>query len=297
MNSRVERYHYEETTEEVPSRVAKNQELYDDISASDFSKMKPNDNVKVIETSGNRIDLDKIKRYIENSNEEETQSKSVVVKDDIDSLPQKDIFEEEKIYDINSVLELAKEKKESYYEDEKHKKLRDTQYDILSKINLYDEKDPDEEEQEKIELNTDEQTLIDLINTVTKKKEDLLEELTKGDENTIVTSPIKEEKTNENIVTDAIKEITESKPIEEPKEEKKVEETQTMTQTNTMVKNLDKSFYTNSMSFSKEDFEGFEELEKNVKKNNNLVKLSIFILILLALATIFVILKYVLNVF
>ncbi len=287
MNSRLERYRYEEETAEVPSRVAKNQSLYNDLSMSDFSKMKPNDNIKVIETSSNKIDLDKIKKYIESNNESENQNRSVVVKEDISELPQKDVFEEEKIYDINSVLELAKEKKESYYEDEKHRKLRDTQYDILSKIKLYDEEETEQKE-EPIELNTDEKTLVDLINTVTKKKEDLLEELKKGNENTIVTAPIKEEK-NDEIVTAAIEE---SKTKEENKLNLK-----DVDETNTAIKTLDKSFYTNSMTFSKEDFEGFDELEKNVKKNNNLVKIGIVILILLALSTIFVVLKYVLNLF
>ncbi len=287
MNSRVERYKYEEENSEVPSRVAKNQKLYNDLSMSDFSKMKPNDNVKVIETSASRIDLNKIKNYIENNNEIETQSRSVVVKDNIDDLPQKDIFAEEKIYDINSVLELAKEKKEVYYEDEKHKKLRDTQYDILSKIKLYDEEKP--EEKDSIELNTDEKTLVDLINTVTKNKKDLFEELKAGNDDTIITAPINEEK-NDEIVTKAIKEIKDSKNENES-------DLKELNETNTAIKTLDKSFYTNSMSFSKEDFEGFEELEKNVKKNNNMVKLGIFILILLALATVFVILKYVLNLF
>jgi len=286
MNSRVEKYRYEEETTEVPSRVAKNQALYNDFSISDFSKLKPNDNIKVIETGSNKIDLDKIKKYIESNNELEVQSRSVVVKEDINDLPQKNVFEEEKIYDINSVLELAKEKKESYYEDEKHKKLRDTQYDILSKIKLYNEDEPEEKE-EKIELNTDEKTLVDLINTVTKKKEDLLDELKKGSENTIVTAPIKEE-TNDEIVTSAIKET-------QTKEDKL--DLKEINETNNEMKAFDKSFYTNSMSFSKEDFEGFEELEKNVKKNNILVKVGISILVLLALATIFVVLKYVLNIF
>lgn len=287
MNSRLERYRYEEEASELPSRVAKNQSLYNDISVSDFSKMKPVDNVKVIETTNNRIDLEKIKKYIENNSEEEVQTKNVVVKDDINLVPQKNVFEEEKIYDINSVLELAKEKKESYYEDEKHKKLRDTQYDILSKIKLYEEEvsEPTEE----IELNTDEKTLIDLINTVTKKKEDLFEDLKKGSDDEVVTSPINEE-SNEKIVTDAIKELNDQS-------EENISDAKDLTQTNTEVKNLDKSFFTNSMTFSKEDFEGFDELEKNVKKNNNLVKLSIIILVLLALATIFVVLKYVLNLF
>lgn len=285
MNSRVEKYGYSEESNELPSRFVKNQSLYNDLNMSDFSKMKPNDNVKVIETTTNRIDLNKIKKYIENNNELETKSRSVVVKDSIEELPQKDVFNEEKIYDINSVLEIAKEKKESYYEDEKHKKLRDTQYDILSKIKLYEEEEK-ESNDEPIELNTDEKTLIDLINTVTKKKDDLLEELKKGNENTIVTAPIKEEK-NDEIITNAIKdsEIKEEKP-----ELKEVNEP-------TAIKALDKSFYTNSMTFSKEDFEGFEELEKNVKKNNNMVRLGMGVLILLALVTIFVVLKYVLNLF
>lgn len=285
MNSRVEKYGYEEEITEIPSRVAKNQKLYNDISMSDFSKMKPNDNVKVIETSTSRIDLEKIKKYIENNNETEIQSRSVVVKEDINTIPQKNIFDEEKIYDINSVLEIAKEKKESYYEDEKHKKLRDTQYDILSKIKLYDEEEPEEKE-DLIELNTDEKTLVDLINTVTKKKEDLLDELKKGNENTVVTAPIKDEKNSE-ILTEAIKENS--------KEDKT--DLKELDETNTEIKTLDKSFYTNSMSFSKEDFEGFEELEKNVKKNNTMVKIGIFMLVLLALITIFVVLKYVLNLF
>lgn len=278
MNSRVERHKYEEETVEIPSRVAKNQNLYNDFSMSDFSKMKPNDNIKVIETSTNKIDLNKIKKYIESNNEIETQSKNLVVRESVDKLPQKNVFDEEKIYDINSILEIAKEKKESYYEDEKHKKLRDTQYDILSKIKLYDEEESKDEKDE-IELNTDEKTLVDLINTVTKKKEDLFGELKKGNENTVVTSPIKDEK-NDEIMVDAINES-----------EEKVNET------NTSIKTLDKSFYTNSMSFSKEDFEGFEELEKNVKKNNIMVKIEIIALILLALLTIFIVLKYVLNLF
>ncbi len=295
MDSRVEKYRYEEEVTEVPSRVAKNQKLYDNLGMPDFSQMKPNDNIKVIETSGNRIDLEKIKKYIDMNVEEEAKTRSVVVKEEITDIPQENIFEEEKDYDINSILEKAKENKETYYEDEKHRKLRDTQYDILSKIKVYDEEEKTEEDKTEVELNTDEKTLIDLINTVTKNKTDLLEELRKGTEDTIVTAPITEE-TNDKIISDVIKSYKEEKeePIEENKEETVLKP---LDEDNTSIKNLDKSFYTNSMTFSKEDFEGFEELEKNVKKNNTFVKVGIVILVLLAIATILVILKYVLNVF
>ena len=204
MNSRLEKYDNSENNTEIPSRVARNQSLYNELSMSDFSDMKPNDNMKVIENTGNRIDLNKIKDYLESNEEEMVQAKSVVVKDDINSIPENELFYEEKDYDINSILEKAKENKESYYEDEKHKKLRDTQYDILSKIKVYDEEE-EEKEEEKVELNTEEKTLIDLINTVTKNKTDLLEELKKGNENTIVTSPIDEE-SNDKIINEAIEE-------------------------------------------------------------------------------------------
>ena len=328
MNSRLEKYDNSENNTEIPSRVARNQSLYNELSMSDFSDMKPNDNMKVIENTGNRIDLNKIKDYLESNEEEMVQAKSVVVKDDINSIPENELFYEEKDYDINSILEKAKENKESYYEDEKHKKLRDTQYDILSKIKVYDEEE-EEKEEEKVELNTEEKTLIDLINTVTKNKTDLLEELKKGNENTIVTSPIDEE-SNDKIINEAIEEskkdsekivfskeelVKELAPgnneedlfkelnskeekLEAPIEKKEdTFELKEVDNDETSIKNIDSSFYTNSMSFSKEDFEGFEELEKTVKKNNKMVKLGIIALVLLALATIFIVLKYVLNLF
>ena len=329
MNSRVEKYDNPENNTEIPSRVARNQNLYNELSMSDFSDLKPNDNVKVIENTGNRIDLNKIKDYLESNEEEKIQSKSVVVKDDIETVSNDELFYDEKDYDINAILEKAKENKESYYEDEKHKKLRDTQYDILSKIKVYDETEDEEPIEEKVELNTDEKTLIDLINTVTKNKTDLLEELKKGSENTIVTSPINEEG-NDEIISEAIEEskkepekmifskdeiLKELAPEDTGKDlfkelnskEEKLEvpvdkkedifELKEMGNDEASIKNLDKSFYTNSMSFSKEDFEGFDELEKTVKKNNKMVKLGIVALVLLALATIFIVLKYVLNLF
>ena len=329
MNSRVEKYDNLENDTEIPSRVARNQNLYNELSMSDFSDLKPNDNVKVIENTGNRIDLNKIKDYLESNEEEEIQTRSVVVKDDINTASEDELFYDEKDYDINAILEKAKENKESYYEDEKHKKLRDTQYDILSKIKVYDEIENEESPEEKIELNTEEKTLIDLINTVTKNKTDLLEELKKGSENTIVTSPINEEG-NDEIISDAIEEAkrepekivfskeeilkefapedtnenlfkelnSKEEKLEVPIEKKEdTFELKEMDNDEVSIKNLDSSFYTNSMSFSKEDFEGFDELEKTVKKNNKMVKLGIVALILLALATIFIVLKYVLNLF
>lgn len=292
MNSRVEKYNYTTDEVEVPSRFEKNRELYNNVDITELSRVKTNSNVRILEPAPKTIDIEKIKKYIEEKNDEPEGRRRIVVKEDITD-SNKPIAQEKRDYDINSVLEKAKQSRETYYEDEKHKKLRDTQYDILSKIKMYDEEPP--KEKEKSEFNTDEKTLIDLINTVTlnKKSEDLLSEL-KGDANkTIITAPIKEENKDE-FIKNAINEKLETplsvetiNNVEEPK----------LNEENTIVKNLDKSFYTNSSTFSKQDFEGFEELEKKVKKNNALVKIGVTILILLALGTIYAILKYVLNIF
>ncbi len=292
MNSRVEKYNYTTDEAEVPSRFEKNRELYNNVDITELSRVKTNSNVRILEPAPKTIDIEKIKKYIEERNEEPEGRKRIVVKEEISNL-NKPVAQEKRDYDINSVLEKAKQSRETYYEDEKHKKLRDTQYDILSKIKMYDEETP--KEKEKSEFNTDEKTLIDLINTVTlnKKSEDLLSEL-KGDANkTIITAPINEENKDEfikNAISDKLETPLSVENIKTAEETKPNEE-------NTIVKNLDKSFYTNSSAFSKQDFEGFEELEKKVKKNNTLVKIGVIILILLALGTIYAILKYVLNIF
>ena len=58
---------------------------------------------------------------------------------------------------------------------------------------------------------------------------------------------------------------------------------------------IDKSFYTSSMSFSKEDFEGFEELEKSVKKNSIITTIMIVLLIIFIVATLVVMANYVFD--
>lgn len=284
MNSRVERYRYEEENN-IPSRSEKNKELYNTLDLNDFSKYRPDNNVRVLNSQGKSIDIEKIKKYVM-SQEESTDKKieNIVV----NKKAERHIIapEEEKEYDINSVLEKAKAGRELYYEDEKYKKLRDTQYDILNSLNI----DSSETDYDSMDFNTEEQTLIDLINTVSiQKSKDNNKEIDMFDE---LKGPASEEKTNpiteeNNIITKEIKEEINNAQKEEADSDKK----------NGFLNNMDNSFYTNSMTFGKSDFEGFEELEKNVRKNNVLMKLGIFLLIILLIVTVFVILKYVLNIF
>ena len=102
---------------------------------------------------------------------------------------------------------------------------------------------------------------------------------------------MKPDKVKEDLKREIIKEIEEdqkNKELERTQELKNLKDKET-------VNTIDKSFYTNSMTFSKEDFEGFEELEKSVKKNNILVIISLIVLIISILGTMLVIANYVFN--
>ena len=70
-------------------------------------------------------------------------------------------------------------------------------------------------------------------------------------------------------LTNEISEYIDAKKLE-TKETESLQEQKTEELVNLKEKmsDLDKSFYTNSMTFSKDDFEGFDELEKSVKKSS-----------------------------
>ena len=141
----------------------------------------------------------------------------------------------EKDYDINSVLERARGKRETDYEIERHRKLNSNGYDILKSIQIKEESDEDKTEPID-ELNTQEKTIVELIQNIQNSKpqekstkddtEDLFGELMGKNENTIVMAPIdNEEKNNENI-KEALLNITEDlETIKESLNDKTVPDT------------------------------------------------------------------------
>lgn len=285
------------------SRVNKNNDLYESIKSSDLTRIKNNDNVRVIENNGKTIDIAKIKKYLEENNTREIENKkrTIVPKDEQSEKVNNEI---RKNYDINSVLENAKKTREIDYDRERYKKLKREEYDILSKLKMYD---TEEVPLEKDDFNTEEKTLIDLINTVTIHKGDLnlLEDLM-GGEDEETTLPIEEEIKQEKLVKTSDKVgVTEEIPLVSSEElTKKVNEinqnkTQDFSKTKELVDlkektmDLENSFYTSSMKFSKEDFEGFDELEKSVKKNSVLTIFLLILLVIFIIATLIVIANYV----
>ena len=296
MSSRMERY--DNITQDLNcnnySRVNKNTSLYEDVKRSELSRVKNNTNVRIIEQNGKTIDLEKIRKYINEVNNEPRSKRSVL------SIPKEEKTIEskptpEKVYDINSVLEKARSGREVEYSSERYKKVRSDEYDILSKIKMYE--DVKEDIDETPELNTEEKTIVDLINTVTVHKGDLnlLEELMGEGE---TTKPISEEQKDLSFKDVIDKETTSESLINEKvmnENTKEFEKTKELVNLKEKMTDIDNSFYTSSMKFNKDDFEGFEELEKSVKKGSFFKVVLIIILVLSILASLVIMANYVFN--
>ena len=236
MQTRMEKY--TDVYDEVGQRYKKNEELYKKISDQELDKYTVKTNATVLDDNGTNIDVEHIKKILETRYNNTPKRKSIVVPEDkTEEIPS---VVETKEYDINLILEKAKENENADYDKNRFKKLRDTQYDILKDLNLNTE----EISTEDVEKDKDE--LMELINTITqkelenRKKEDdpldLFPDL-KGDENTVVLDGMKEE-------------------IEKTLESEEIKETE-----------LENSFYTTSTAFTQSDFDDFDDLKKD--KDNN----------------------------
>ena len=169
---------YTDVYDEVGQRYKKNEELYKKISDQELDKYTVKTNATVLDDNGTNIDVEHIKKILETRYNNTPKRKSIVVPEDkTEEIPS---VVETKEYDINLILEKAKENENADYDKNRFKKLRDTQYDILKDLNLNTE----EISTEDVEKDKDE--LMELINTITQKE-------LEGDENTVVLDGMKEE--------------------------------------------------------------------------------------------------------
>lgn len=318
MNTRMARYDNNQdiNSTEVMSRVKRNQDKYNSNDMNELSRFKVANNVSVISNISDDIDINKIKDYINSKElkEEKRRRLNLDIPDEEDEVVERQEFRN---YDINSVLESARESKETDYEDQRHRKLNNTQYDILKKIKIHNDT---EELNEDDEFNTEEKTVVDLINNIQNNSlerktnvGDLFKDLMGDNENTVVMAPISETEINKqnmketlaNITTDLemIKEpvsdetqelLLEKERIKMSLEQEQTGRTLENTTGTSRLSSIDKSFYTNSMSFSKTDFEGFEDLEKSTR-TSVFIKVGISLAIVLLLITVFLILNSVFD--
>lgn len=345
---------YEDVSLDTMSRTKRNQNVYNQTDLGELSRIKTNTNVSVISDAPKEIDLEKIKNYVysmDNKEEDENRKKLLLEIPEEEPVPEV-VRKEEKDYDINSVLERAKDKRNSDYEVDRHRKLSNTQIDILKNIKIKEDRIEEEKDPDITgpidELNTEEKTIVDLIQDIQShgKKKDLFEELM-GEEDDTVVAPIElEASKNDMLKEELLSMTTDLEAIKMPeneftheinlekkllkieeekakgKETEENEEDEEITATVDILKDLeatfdadvkmnddeaedeeetpkikevDKSFYSNSMTFNKSDFEGFEDLESGVKKSSALTKVAIFFIVLLLLGTVFLILNFVLD--
>jgi len=325
---------YEENSLQSMSRVKKNQSIYTNTDMSELSRIRTNNNVSVISDNTKGIDIEKIKRYVY-SNEDLDENRKRI---SLELPPEEKVVvtrKEEKTYDINSVLETARDKREVDYAEDRHRKLNNTQIDILKRIKIKEEQQAaiDDDITGPIdELNTEEKTLVGLIKNIqinsknNSKKADLLDELMGDSEHTNVIPPMSDSQIqdSESLKKELIEITQDLESIKMPDTDFTQEinlEKETLKKSDSKEENkkinsdleeledddsddeddkpriekIDNSFYTNSSLFDKSDFEGFQEIEKEAKKGSVFGKIIMVLIILMLLATIFLILNYILD--
>ena len=215
-------------------------------------------------------------------------------------------LDETREYDLNVIMQKAKSAKEVNYEEDRLKKLRNTQYDILKNLNINhdeDEKiteddDSDYRDSQKLiegknndrPVNSKEKQLVDLINTITAKELlendestqeldplDILSDLRGDDESTKVMGAIEQdklEKANSDDVT-----------VIEVQSDKNFDKTQNseITEVVKAIANSDND--TNVITtLRNSDYEDFSDLRQDMKVTKILIKIFIVIIILVFIA-------------
>ncbi len=270
---RMDRYYKED--ENQPSRMAKNQELYQNFSnnmiytnITDVANANAYDitnkamNTQTTHTT--REDYQQMQKY--QNTEDIPHSKKEL--EDFNYLYQK---RESKIYDINSVLEEARKNRQEKDENEGKRKLKNNAYNILAGVNRK-ELEKYREEKKKHLATPEEEEIRELIDTIASKtlageidkatSVDLLSDLMatsimdKVDSSENITEEnlaVKEEEKKEE---DSPKEEKEEDKNDEKEEEKKEEEVEEKTE------DQRHEFYSKSMDLSDKDLDISEDFKE-----------------------------------
>lgn len=311
---RMDRYNNDNSAN-TSSRRDKNEELYKEVnsnvkytSISDVSNANAYDITnKNLSNTTSREDYHKLKEY-SNLNIETKEKKQL---DDFNYL-YKD--KENKIYDINTVIEEARKNRKEEDESESKRKLANTNYNILASLNKEELEKYRQEKKERI-IPPDETEIREIIDTITSKtlagdisKEtsiNLLSDLMAtqaldrvaaqvSEENTdfeIKESKYKTEKEDveEVIEKEKSKEVLKKEDLEQLK--KKSKEEVDNTEENMMDK-ADTDFYTRSMDLSDKDFSMSEDFDEEPMPLVSKIILFLIVVLILAAAGFYIYTHY-----
>jgi hypothetical protein len=294
MESRVNKYSANDN--EVLSRTKKNQRLYSEIGDELNKPYDLNSSSVVLENNPKTIDIDKLKDMLDKQYKEEIKSKSLASLDGMSEVSQINLNETRE-YDINAILSKAKEERKSDYEEDRLKKLRNTQLDILNGLNIENQK---HDEDVSISVSKEEgnklKSLIDTINLTeeinqTKAMDplDLLSEL-KGNNDETKVGGVQE------LTQEIMKKAQEldTNQIEKVHDELEKELNSDTAKIDNLTKNLKgimeesnkkdlsktDSFYTTSSMITKNDFDDFSDLKEDITATKVVVKILIVVVIL-----------------
>lgn len=213
MKARMDKY---DSSGTVTKRTQKNQNLYDDLSDHINIDYVDIDVSNAIELDSKDMNLTtrenyKKKREFEgliNNHQEKEYEEEPEVK-----------LEENKIYDINEILKLARQDK--LFEDENKKRLLNTEYNILTKLDIDDIEGEDIKKEDLKSLINDiyEQELPKKVKKYTRKEEDdLFNDLIASDSKDTIREEIKlKEELSKEILDKETKEIPKKEDIKEEK--------------------------------------------------------------------------------
>lgn len=259
----MERYH--ESNSDTNKRTKKNADLYQKIYETDEYS-----NIEGIATTlkPNEIDISKIKEMLKNRDEKTRKENDLkdLMKRPIPKLtPEETVsFEsDDKNYDIRDILDKAKSERK---EEDTHHKLSHTSYDIFENMKKEVPKEPEQEE------------LKELIDTITSTS--MLNKL--GDQE-LSLGLLDDLKSDTMIQNPAEIKAALAQEKQELKDDNSIEEEK---------QDMDKTFFTSNLNFKEDDFDELEEMGKNMKKNDTIMNILIFILLVVfATSIIFYILR------
>ena len=272
---RMDRYDYT-INQKVKSRTEKNQNIYNDLGS--LEKYTTITDVSKIEA----VELDAAKKnYRTREGYHSLKDYNLEVdkqlfRKELDEFNYLYNSDEHKTYDINRVLEEAKELREKDNLERK-RKLHNEKYNIL---------ESSEEDLEKFKEETklrhkpieNEEELEELIHTITSKE--LREEIDKreSNENTnTLLGDLMATNVNEEVLKPIATKIENSKIEDDSKKIDKVKE-----KTIALKDEIDKSFYTKSLDLSEEDFENDDEIETKPSKLLSFLKFILSLALILA---------------
>ena len=243
MQSRMDRYNtINSDGNNLSSRTQKNQSLYEKIKTSDIKGYDVNNNMSVIKDNIKSVDINKVHNFLDEKYGDNTLKRRRLDIPEITQTQEIDPIMDTKEFDINAIIEKAKQGKNTDYSKERLKKVREAQYEILNNLDDYNKQSSVDLAKEK--RKEQEENLKNLINTITeielqnKFKDttsdlELLSDLMDDDNDTTTHDTVNLETIN---ITDELKdlpkdEIHEEENKDETKEEEVVEDTKDLTDT------------------------------------------------------------------